>query len=299
MAYTQVDLSTLPAPQVLEALSFEEILADMKSAVAAALPAIEPVLQIESEPAVKVLEVCAAYVMMTRARVNDAAKALLLAYATGSDLDQIGALFGVERKLLDEATETTAAVYETDAELRARIQLSLEGFSTAGPRGAYEFHALSAHADVLDVFVAGPSTPGMTVSPGTVQVYVLGRDEDGVPSDDALDAVRDALNAESVRPLCDTVIVQAAGITNFVVTAQLHVQTGPGSEVILAAAQEALDAYLDEVRQIGATVAMSGIHAALHQPGVVNVTVTSPAGDIVPAPNVAPYATATTITIAS
>lgn len=299
MAYTQVDLSTLPAPEVLEALSFEDILADMKAAVAVVLPEIEPVLQIESEPAVKVLEVCAAYVLMTRARVNDAARALLLAYASGGDLDQIGSLFGVERKLLEDATETTAAVYETDAELRARIQLSLEGFSTAGPRGAYEFHALSAHPDVQDVFVAGPGTPGMTVAPGTVEVYVLGRDASGIPAADALVAVQDALNAEDVRPLCDTVIVQAAGILNFTVAAQLHVQTGPGAEVILEAAQAALDTYLDEVKQIGATVAISGIHAALHQPGVVSVTVTSPSADVVPAPNVAPYVSGTTITIAS
>ncbi|MGA0615948.1 baseplate assembly protein [Paracoccus sp. KR1-242] len=298
MAYVKVDLSALPAPTILEQISFEDILADLKATVATLFPSIEPVLQLESEPAVKVLQACAAYVMMTRARVNDAAKGMLLAYAEGSDLDQLGALLGVERKVLELETDTTPAVYENDTEFRDRIQLALEGFSTAGPRGAYEFHALSAHPDVMDVFVAGPGTPGLTVEAGTVEVYVLGRNGDGTPTAEILTDVTAALNDEEVRPLCDTVIVAGATISPFTVVAQLHVQPGPGSEVILNEAQAALDEYLTTVHRIGATVALSGIHAALHQSGVINVTVTNPSADIVPAPNVAPYATSTSITIA-
>ena len=148
MPYTQVDLSALAVPQVLETVDYEDILARLKASVAEVYPPIAPVLELESETAVKVLQVCAVYIMLTRARVNDGARALILAYATGSDLDQIGAMFGVERKLLTPETDTSAAVYEGDAEFRARIQLSFEGFSVAGPRGAYEFHALSSHADI-------------------------------------------------------------------------------------------------------------------------------------------------------
>ena len=299
MAYTKVDLGALPAPQILEVLDYEQILADMKAAVIAAMPALEPVLSLESEPATKVLQVCAVYVMLTRGRVNDAAKALLLAYAVGSDLDQLGAVFGVERKLIEEATDETAAVYESDDEFRSRIQLSLEGFSTAGPRGAYEFHALSAHEDVLDVLVAGPDTPGMTIAPGIVEVYVLARDDDGTPTPEVLAAVSAALNAEDVRPLCDTVSIAGATILPFTVVAELHIPAGPGAEAILTQAQADLELYLESVHRIGAIVAMSGIHAALHQPGVTNVTVTSPTGDITPAPNVAPFATSTAISIAS
>lgn len=298
MAYTKVDLSALPAPQILEHISYEDILSRLKAAVSAVFPALSPVLQLESEPAVKVLQVCAAYIMLARARVNDGAKSMLLAYAAGTDLDHIGAMFGVERKIITPATDTTPAVLETDAELRNRIQLSLEGASTAGPRGAYEFHALSAHSDVRDVFVASPGTPGLTIAPGSVGVYVLSRAGDGVPSAEVLADVTAALNADDVRPLCDTVIVAGATISPYAVVAELHVPSGPGSEVILAAAQAALDEYLMSVHRIGATVAMSGIHAALHQAGVISVTVTSPPGDIVPAPNVAPYATSATVTLA-
>lgn len=296
MAYTKVDLGSLPTPQILESLDFESILAEMKEAVTAAMPALGPVLALESEPASKVLQVCAVYVLLTRARVNDGAKALLLSYAQGTDLEQIGANFGVARRLIEPATDTAAAVYETDEDLRYRIQLSFEGFSVAGPTGAYEFHALSAHEDVADVFVAGASTSGMTVQSGTVDVYVLGRAEDGVPLPAALTAVTAALDAATIRPLCDTVVVRAAVAHPFVVTATLHLAAGHEAAAVLAAATAELDVYLAETRRIGATVARSGILAALHQTGVISVTLASPADDVVPAPNAVPIITATSIT---
>jgi phage-related baseplate assembly protein len=92
-----------------------------------------------------------------QARINDSAKACMLAYAVGEDLDQFAANNGVER-LTDES----------DERLRRRAQLAFEGQTVAGPRGSYVFHALSADVRVLD---AKPLTP----VPGTVRVVVLGR----------------------------------------------------------------------------------------------------------------------------
>lgn len=297
MAFKSVDLNNLPAPLVVEDFSFEDILADMKAVASNLLPALAPVLQLESEPATKILEVCAFYVMLTRSRVNDSARALMLAYSRGADLDNLGALFGVERKIIVEAQDDAPAVYESDNEFRARIQSSLEGFSTAGPIGAYEFHALSASSEVRDVFVAGASTPHMVVAPGTVEVYLLGRTGDGTVGPAVVATVNAALNAETIRPLCDTVIVRSATIQPYAVAATLKLQGGPDASVVLAAARAALDTYLAQVHRIGAVVAISGIHAALHQAGVEKVTVTQPAADIVPLPNVAPFATGSTITI--
>jgi phage-related baseplate assembly protein len=88
---------------------------------------------------------------------------------------------------------------------------------TAGPRGAYEYHALSADAQVLDAGVTSPA-------PGQVQVVVLGRS--GVPASTVTDAVSNALNAEEVRSLCDTLIVLAAELVSYDVTAVLTFQSG-------------------------------------------------------------------------
>ncbi|MRT52098.1 baseplate assembly protein, partial [Xylella fastidiosa subsp. multiplex] len=71
------------------------------------------------------------------------------------------------------------------------IVLAPEGYSVAGPEGAYIYHAISAHADVLDVSATSPT-------PGDVIITVLSRSANGQPSQDVLDAVMAAVNQESV-----------------------------------------------------------------------------------------------------
>src|SRR3546814_9711108 len=48
------------------------------------------------------------------------------------------------------SSDLIPAVMESDSDLRRRLVLAPEGYSVAGPEGAYIFHALSAHPDVLD-----------------------------------------------------------------------------------------------------------------------------------------------------
>lgn len=292
-AYTPIDLSTLPAPTVVESLSFETIfsamLADLRSRDAT-FDAL-----VESDPAYKILEVCAYRELIIRQRVNDASRQVMLAYSSGSNLEQLGALFGVTRALIDAgdpgAVPPVPPTYESDADLRTRIQLSLEGFSTAGPVGAYIFHALSASGDVLDASATSPS-------PGAVTISVLSRTGTGVAGTPLLNAVAAALNATDVRPLTDSVTVQTASIVNFTVVAGIYVYPGPDSSVVLASANAALDAYITSVHKIGRDVTLSGIYAALHQPGVQRVNLTSPSANITISSSQASYCTAKTITIA-
>lgn len=298
MAYSQVNLADLPAPKLVREIDFEEILSELKAACVRLHPGMEPILQVESEPAVKVLQVAAAYVMMIRAEINDAARGVLLAYATGSDLDHLGALLGVERAVYAEATETEPAEMEPDEYFRTRIQLAVEGFSSAGPRGAYEFHARSADGRVKDVSVVGPQDPLIPAPPGTVHVYVLSNQADGVASPDLLGKVEAAVNAETVRPLTDTVLVRSATMRNFNVRATIEVLDGPDRLVVLEEARSALQEYLTAANGLGSTIAISGIHGALHRPGVRRVNVSEPAGDLVMLPNEAPHAVVVEVTIA-
>lgn len=292
-AYTQIDLSTLPAPDVIETLSFETILAEMLTDLQARDPAFSAL--VESDPAYKILEVCAYRELLVRQRVNDAARATMLAYALGSDLDQIGALFGVARLEITpadtEAVPPVAAVMESDTAFRRRIQLSLEGFSTAGPEGAYVFHSLAADGDVLDASAISPSAGNVTVS-------VLSRTGTGAAGSPLLAAVTAALNADSVRPLTDNVTVQSATIVNFAVTAAIYTYPGPDSSVILTEANAALDAYIDSVHRIGKDVTLSGLYAALHRPGVQRVNLTAPTANVTISATQASYCNARTITIA-
>ncbi|EYD71811.1 baseplate assembly protein [Limimaricola hongkongensis] len=295
MTRFSIDISKLPFPGIIESLDYEEILAGLKIE----LEARYPLHDLESDPIVALLEVVAYYRLIDRARINDAAKAVFIAYASGADLDNLGAFFGAERITITPedttATPPVAAVMETDDDFRARILLALEAQSTAGPRGAYLYHALSADSRVLDAAVIGPGDSFVTPPPaGQVDVYVLGRD--GSTPADLLDVVRDALNDEEVRPLCDTVTVSAASLVDYAIDATLTFYKGPDQAVVLAAAQDAVETYVTARFRLGQDVTRSGIFAALHQPGVQNVTLTAPAANIVIAANEAPRATMITLT---
>ncbi|PTE19393.1 baseplate assembly protein, partial [Cereibacter changlensis JA139] len=91
-----------------------------------------------------------------------------------------------------------------------------------------------------------------------------------------------ALNDEDVRPLCDEVIVQGATILPYSVTASLRCFSGPDTSAVLAAAETAVRNYVADSRRLGRALRRSGLFAALHQPGVEQVTLTEPAADIEP-----------------
>lgn len=292
-AFTVVNLAQLAAPDVVEALDFETILAAMLADLVARDTTFTAL--VESDPAYKILEVAAYRELLMRQRVNEAAKAVMLAFSTGPDLDHIGANYNVARLVITPANPDTIpptdAVMESDDEFRARIPLSLEGYTTAGSEGSYVFHGLSADGDVKDISATSPD-------PGDVNVYVLSRDGDGTASADLLAAVASALNAETIRPITDQVTVLSASILNYTVEAVLTLYPGPASDVVLAASQVALDAYTDDMHRLGYDVTRSGIFHALHQTGVQNVTLTLPAADIVVDDGQAAYCSSTALTVA-
>lgn len=276
-----IDLSRLPPPAVVEVLDYEAILAQRKARLLELLPAeqrmaLATVLDLDSEPATIQLQENSYRELVLRHRINQAARSVMLATATGTDLDALVALLGVGRMQIAQD------VFESDDDLRRRAQLSLEGTTSAGSRGSYQFHALSAHPDVADVYVDSPT-------PGEVRLYVLSRRGNGTPSAQVLQAVYDSVSAEDVRPLSDFVSVVGAELVSFDVAASLFVQTGPAPSAVLESARAALQAFLDRPRRIGASVAISAIYSELHQPGVVRVDMTRPTTDIECAPHQAAY----------
>lgn len=290
---TTIDLGQLAAPEVVETLDFETIYNARKAAFIALYPVaqraeVAQTLQLDSEPIAILLQENAYREMTLRQRINDAARSLMLAYARGNNLEQLGALLGVSRLLITPATEDTAAVMEEDDDLRYRVQMAPEGFSTAGPEGAYIVWALQADGRVLDAAASSPS-------PGSVLVTVLSREGAGVASDDVLAAVNAAVNAEDVRPLTDKVTVLSAEILNYEIRAKLYTFPGPDAGVALQAARTRLDAYVEACHRIGREVVISGLHAALHVSGVERVELIQPTGNIAVDRTQAPYCTAISI----
>ena len=298
-AFTAINLNRLPPPQIVEPLDYETVFAELKSDLIARAPHLKAALDLESEDINKVLQVVAYREIVLRQRINDAAKATMLAFAQGSDLDHLSALFNVERALItpanDAATPPVPAVYEDDTGLRRRTQLALEGFSTAGPSGGYIFHALSADPDVKDVSVTSPAA-------GQVLVTILSKTDDGTAAQGLIDKVNAVLSADDVRPLCDTVSVQGATIKPLTIEAELDIFDGPDASVVLSTALKALVSYLDDNHKLGADITVSGIHSALHIQGAVRgVALSNPSADVAIDQNEAAYCdpdTQITLTIA-
>lgn len=294
-----VDLSKLDAPKVLEDLDFESLLADRKAEFIALFPQDERAfwqarLNLESEPITKLLQEVVYLQLMERNRINNAAKATMLAYASGSDLDVIAANYNVKRQVIQEAnnnvTPKIPEILEDDTSLRLRTQLAFEGLSVAGPRSAYIFHALSAHPDVADVSVVSPQ-------PANVTVTILSRNGQGEADKNLLNVVRAKLNDDDIRPIGDRVIVQSAVIQSYEIRAKLHLYRGPEYEPIKAAALKKLTAYTEEKHRLGRDISLSGIYAALHLEGVQRVELISPTADIVLPSSKSAYCTAINLEI--
>ena len=263
-----VDLSVLPAPQVLEDLDFEDIFQDDLAAFRSHMGENWDAL-LESDPVTKLLEVGAYRKLLNRARVNDAAKALLLAYAQGSDLDQLAANVRLKRLVVQPedlvAVPPVAAVLEEDDALRERVQLVYEGLTTAGPRNSYILHARNASGLVADATAESPA-------PAVVDVTVLSLDGDGVASAELLAEVAAHLNDDDVRPVADRLNVRSAEVIPYRIDAVLYLAgTGPENEATLAECQRRLQAWINPRRRLGVEVSRSAVDAQLHISGVGRV----------------------------
>ena len=304
-----IDLSLLPPPDVVETLDFEAVYQDVLSVFRAHMGDQWTAL-LESDPVVKLMEVVAYREVLMRARVNAAAKASLLAYAADKDLDNRAADYGVERLTIraadPDAVPPVAAVMEGDEALRYRTRLSLEALSVAGSSGSYEYHALSATPEVVNVSVDSPRFSGVALSaavkaqlpPGAIVVtcdYDAGL-ANPLPGDVSLAilpspvsttlpallvaTVQAALSAESVRPVTDRPRVQAGAANDFKVQAVLYVEAGPDPAVVKASSLKSLNAAIAEARRLEGQLPLSAIYAALHVTGISQVDLVQPSAGI-------------------
>ncbi|MDR6469550.1 phage-related baseplate assembly protein [Paraburkholderia graminis] len=292
MSATPIDLSRLSSPDIVETIDYETLLAERKASLVALYPAdkqaeVATALTLESEPMNIHLQENAYREIVLRQRVNDAARAVMLAYAKGKDLEHLAALFEIERLVITPADPANdiEAVYEEDPDLRARVQLAPQGFSVAGPEGAYISHARNADGRVLDASAVSPA-------PKEVVVTVLSREGDGTADDALVEKVRVALASDNVRPLTDFVTVQSATIKRYAVRATLIFFAGPDRSVALAEAQKNVKKYTDDMHKLGMAITLDGVYAAARAAGVQKVLLTEPAADIPATKQEAPYCTA-------
>lgn len=152
---------------------------------------------------------------------------------------------------------------ENDDQLRARALQAPYGFSVAGSRGAYRFHAMGAHPSILDVAVK-------TGAPGEVLVYPI--TTTGLPAQAVLDAVSAALASETVRPLCDLVTVAPPARIAYTLEANLTSYATADQAAVLKLAQDAAAAFVaDRKAGLGRDLVASQVIKALSVDGVYKV----------------------------
>ncbi|RWC91649.1 MAG: baseplate J protein [Mesorhizobium sp.] len=278
-----LDLSTLPPPQIIEALDYEAVLAavmeDLKTRFAAAGVDYD-VGNLETDPAKIILETAEYREVLVRARINDTAKANLLAFAVGSDLDHLAAFYDVTR-LTDE----------TDAALRSRIVLAIQGRSPAGPEERYMFVARSADVRVKEVRVyrvdGGPK----------IRIALLSSDNGGVPDGAMLAAVTAAVTAPGVRVVSDVIEVLAATqMTSNIAASVWLLPDTPMS--VFDGLVAVLRAAWSKESGIGFDLEPSWIEARLHVDGVKRVSVSTPAASVIDDENTAIVIGTVTLTFA-
>lgn len=270
-ASPSLDLSRLPVPLAVVPPAFETILAERISDLQARWPGFDALL--ESDPAMKLQESDAYREMLAMARINDAVRSVMLAFALGADLDHLAAFYGVERLTVTLATGNAPAVMESDAEFRRRVLLAPEAFAAAGPHAAWVFHALSADPRVLNVDI-------WSGEPGRVSVAVQSRDDDGLAGEDLLDAVRAHLNRSDIRPLTDVVNVMSVTNIPYTIAVEGFVLPGPAPELIRAEMVAALEAMAATRRTPSRDVPRSAVFAAAAIGPVDKVLVSEPPADI-------------------
>lgn len=260
------DLSSYPPPRVIEELDFEAIFARFRSSMIARMPEIAPVIALESEPAAKLGQVHSYIEMLVRARINDAARANLLAYATGADLDHLAAFYDVVR-----------LQGESDERLKTRVILAIQGRSTGGTAPRYRSIALGASTRVADAVVYRVGNDP------TVHVAVYAADNNGVADQDLLETVTDALNDPAARMVNDTIVVRSAVFQVVNIEADIWLLPEASNSLIDVLPGLLRDAWAAETG-LGFDLTRAWLTARLMVSGVQRVEILNPTSDVIAPP---------------
>lgn len=273
-----IDLNTLPAPAVVQELSYESIVSRQASQFQQHwsdlrqtypdLPDYD-VSMLETDPAVILNETEAYRELLLRARINEAARARLLAFAQGTDLDQLAIFYDISRM-----------EGENDARLKLRVLLAIQGRSTGGPKERYRSVAMGADIRVesVEVYRVGRSP--------LINVAVFSTEPNGVASEGLLQTVRDALTDENVQLVNDEFSVSSAVLQVVNLAFDIWLLQDAEEATVTRAVAALRDAWEAE-QALGRDLIRQWWVSKLMISGVHNVVPTLPTSDTIAAPSAA------------
>ncbi|MGA1531699.1 MAG: baseplate assembly protein, partial [Aquiluna sp.] len=201
---------------------------------------------------------------------------------TAGQIDQLlDPLPGLTLTVSNTTTSSGGADVEADDPYRERIKLAPSQFSVAGPADAYKFHTLSVSQTIIDASVVMP----LNAAGGKLRIYVdvYPLTSTGLPSAELITAVQTALDNNQIRPLCDIVTVKTPTSTGFTINADITILDEADAALIATQIDAAITAYIaDRESELGQDIITSQIVGVITGvPGVYDVTLNSPASDIV------------------
>lgn len=271
-----LDLSRFPPPLAIRGIDYEAILAERKARFVELMKARRGDYNVESlvsDTAVELQETDAGREMLALIRVNDAVRSVMVAFATGTDLDHLAAFYGITRRVIVLASGSTPQVLESDAEFRRRVLLAPEAFAAAGPPGAYIYHALSADPRVLNVDVWSPD-------PGDVALAIQSREGDGLAPPDLVEAVRARIMHTYIKPLTDVVTVRSVTNHGYSVDLDAFILRGPDPLAVHGLIENSVLATAASRRTPARDMPRSALTAAAQLSMVDRVLLGSPVDDI-------------------
>lgn len=256
---------------------------------------------LEFDP-LRINQECSAYFeTLLRDRVNQACRAVTLAFAVGGNLDAIASRYpgGMPRMTTVNTPGLTSD--ETDDAYRTRIWLSPNLLTQNGTYESYVYYgftaATAAGTPLRDCQVsANPGQPDiyMTLMADGSPITAL-QDSAGnytgafstypapTPSNDLITSVFNYITAAGEGRKATTDVLHVAGPKIKTINYSIRVILYPGwdQDSTMQALYPALAALLESQRYLGFSHMLSAIDAALKVSGVFNVLIDSPSADVV------------------
>ena len=169
-------------------------------------------------------------------------------------------------------TSEGGAEIQSDDSYREDIRLAPENFSTAGPEGAYIYHAKRASSKITDVTVWSPEAGKVEVRP----LLAGGK----LPGEEMLQQVKATLNDKTVRPLTDNISVLAPEKVSYSINLAYYIASDNKTQA--TAIQNAVNAAVDDYvlwqkSKLGRDINPSELIVRVMAAGAKRVAVIAPA----------------------
>lgn len=270
--------ANLQPMQILEEIKTEQILTDRMTRLKVLWGSYDPpsaaqydVEMLEFDPIKINQEACTYFELMLRDRVNQAARAVTLAFAIGTDLEAIATRYpgGVPR-----------LEGESDDRYRRRIWLSPNTLSPHGTAEAYEFWALTALPELRDVtairFVANDYYPTILIT--CLMDPLISTSPS--PTQEQLVFVRSYIQSLSRMGLTDVISVNPPKVKEIEYKVNAFLYPGPAPDQIITKMIANLQKLIDDQYWLGHDHSHTAIHAACMMSGVHHVEIEQPTDDV-------------------